>query len=231
MKKKTIILTAVLAMLLLCGCMKSAQVQEAEAAIEALPEVTEIASSDEDVITAARALCDALSEKDQTKIENIEKLNTAEKVLADIKKAEEEAAEKARLEAEEKARKESEEKARLEAEAKIPPAPVEIHNIRIGKNSIGTPELYVQFKNTSDKKIEALSFYGICFDAYGDLMYSGIDCSYEEGILPGKSSDSSWHWTLYGFNDARSFKLAVYKYKLAGETTVEIPESRLVWIE
>lgn len=123
------------------------------------------------------------------------------------------------------------------AVAAVDPAPVSIEVIRLRNNSAGTPELTMRFTNTGDKEIIALDFYVMCYDAYGEVVkgygrYSAYNGTYQDSpIRPGKSSPSDWYWPLYGFDNAKSVKVAVSKYKLAGEEAVEIPEKDWVWTE
>lgn len=123
------------------------------------------------------------------------------------------------------------------AVAPVEPAPVSINIRSLKINSAGTPELTVQFTNTGDKEIVALDFYVACYDAYGDVVkgYSRYDVyagTYQDSpIMPGRSSPSDWYWPMYGFDNTKSVKVAVIKYKLAGEDAVEIPESEYVWAE
>lgn len=123
------------------------------------------------------------------------------------------------------------------AVAAVDPAPVSIEVVRLRNNSAGTPELTMRFTNTGDKEIIALDFYVMCYDAYGEVVkgygrYSAYNGTYQDSpIKPGKSSPSDWYWPLYGFDNAKSVKVAVSKYKLAGEDAVEIPEKDWVWTE
>jgi len=119
----------------------------------------------------------------------------------------------------------------------VEPAPVDIQINRLQNNSAGTPELFVQFTNTSDTTIDALDFYVVCYDAYGEMVkgygrYSAYQGTYQDSPIPaGRSTPADWHWPLYGFDNAKSVKVAVIKYKLAGESAVEIPESEYVWVQ
>lgn len=119
----------------------------------------------------------------------------------------------------------------------VEPAPISIQVRSLKNNSAGTPELTMQFTNTGEKEIVALDFYVLCYDAYGEAVkgygrYDVYSGTYQDAsILPGKSSPSDWYWALYGFDTAKSVKVAVVKYKLAGEDAVEIPEAELIWVE
>ena len=119
----------------------------------------------------------------------------------------------------------------------VEPAPVSISIRSLVNNSAGTPELTLQFTNTGEKEIVALDFYVTCYDAYGEIVkgYGRYDVyagTYQDSpIMPGKSSPYDWYWPMYGFDNTKSVKVAVIKYKLAGEEAVVIPESEYVWTE
>lgn len=119
----------------------------------------------------------------------------------------------------------------------VEPAPVSISIRSLVNNSAGTPELTLQFTNTGEKEIVALDFYVTCYDAYGEIVkgYGRYDVyagTYQDSpIMPGKSSPYDWYWPMYGFDNTKSVKVAVIKYKLAEEEAVVIPESEYVWTE
>lgn len=119
----------------------------------------------------------------------------------------------------------------------VEPAPISVQVRSLKNNSAGTPELTMQFTNTGEKEIVALDFYVRCYDAYGEVVkgygrYDVYSGTYQDAsILPRKSSPSNWYWALYGFDTVKSVKVAIVKYKLAGEDAVEIPEAELIWVE
>lgn len=117
----------------------------------------------------------------------------------------------------------------------VEPAPIEIKSIKIKENSIGVPEVYITFKNISDKNI-IFDFNVQCLDAYGEVIkgYGSYDLfsgTYDTPLAPGETSPSDWHWTLNGFDLTKIVKVSVYKYKLANEEAVRIPHDELHWVE
>ena len=113
---------------------------------------------------------------------------------------------------------------------------VDISAVRFGKNSIGTPELYIRFKNTSSSKtIDRIDFAVECYDVYGskvkgDGYYDYTECYFDDQrIKPGKTSPSNHYWTLYGFEGMYSVKIAITKYHTTDGRTVSIPEKQWTW--
>ncbi len=118
---------------------------------------------------------------------------------------------------------------------KVEPAPLNIRIRDLEINSAGTPELYVQFTNKSNKNIEVFDFVVECFDAYGDVVegyghYDYSACTYDEVLKSGETTSSDNYWGLYGFDLTKTVKVGIHKYKLAGEGTVEIPYDQIVWV-
>lgn len=121
-------------------------------------------------------------------------------------------------------------------ESKIP---LKITGIKVGRNSIGSPEVFVSVKNESKtKEIIAFTFATKCYDAYGRVLQAhgfGDSVEYwiwQEGkIKPGKSwSSSRWRWTLYGFDTA--YKIEVWLYDMvtsSGETIGVESSEKVVW--
>ena len=122
------------------------------------------------------------------------------------------------------------------AKEPAPPAPVEISINDLADNSIGTPEIMITFTNTGDVPIEALDFYVMCYDAYGEAIrgygYDMFTGTYQfEPIPPGGSSVNNGYWPMYGFENAKTASVAVCKYLLTGGEPVEIPYNELVWVD
>ena len=113
--------------------------------------------------------------------------------------------------------------------------PFEIASVSIKKNSIGTPELFVVFRNTGKKSIDRIDFAVECYDVYGNIVkgygyYDYTTCYFESGIIgPGRSTPTDHRWTLYGFDGTRNVKIAITRYHLTDGTSVTIPENRWVW--
>lgn len=114
---------------------------------------------------------------------------------------------------------------------------VSIDSIKIGENSIGTPEVYVVLKNCSaDLTIDRVDFLVKCYDAYGDLIkpygrYTYTSCFYDDKIKPGYKSPSHWRWTLYDCDGTDSVNIAIEKYHATDGTTVSVPDDQLAWVE
>lgn len=113
---------------------------------------------------------------------------------------------------------------------------VEIASVRIGKDSIGNPEVFVVFKNTSkNETIDRIDFSVRCYDAYGAEIkpygfYDWTDNFYDDKELrPGRTTSSDWRWTIYGVEGTKSVKIAISKYHTTSGKTVEVPTESLVW--
>lgn len=218
----------------LTGCGKNSEAKRAEEIISALGTPEEISIEKEEDINNAKVFYNLLTDKQKQEVENYEDLVRLENALVDLKvRLAEEAAEQ--KEAEEAARIAAEEKARKEAEAKVPPAPIQITNLGVEKNSIGYPEVSFQFTNTGNADVTAFTFLIKCYDAYGEQIisynkYEYISVDYSDGVAVGKTTPSDECVQLSsGFKTTASCKIAISKYRLAGGSTVTIPESRLVW--
>ena len=108
---------------------------------------------------------------------------------------------------------------------------IAISSLRIGKNSIGDPELYVIFKNNSTYTIDRIDFNVICYDAYGSKIkgynyYDSTDCYFDDrNIKPGGKTPSDHHWTLYGFDGTKAVDIVITSYHTTNGITVRVPES------
>ena len=124
----------------------------------------------------------------------------------------------------------------LENQPKVE-VPIEITGVRLGYNSIGNPEVYVQFKNTGDKDIDAIDFYVESKDNYGEVVKPYSSYAYsaftfqERVIAPGKSTSSDWCWTIYGADTTKSIRIGICKYHTTDGTTVEVPKNQYTWSE
>ena len=128
------------------------------------------------------------------------------------------------------------------AEAEPEPAPVTISIEKLSYNSAGTPQLTLRLTNTSDKTIEALNMYVVCYNAYGELIQqygneygdNAANLEFAFGLAPGATSDSLT-WSLYGFDTVKSIQIAVGYYKLEGNDKVilgtNFNDSNLVWVK
>ena len=111
--------------------------------------------------------------------------------------------------------------------------------MKVGHNSIGSPEVYVKVKNLSrEKNIIAFRFATKCYNAYGTLLEAhgfGDATEYwiwqEGSIKPGKTwGFSNWCWTLYGFDTAYSIDVWLTDYRTDDGTITDIPyDASNVW--
>lgn len=118
---------------------------------------------------------------------------------------------------------------------------LELNNIRVSQNSIGSPLVYVTVENTStDDGIIAFTFATRCWDAYGNLLKAhgfGDTTEYwiwQEGVIqPGRTwSSDYWRWTLYGFDTAYKIEVWLVEYRTSDGRTVTIPKNEtqvLTW--
>ena len=106
-----------------------------------------------------------------------------------------------------------------------------LEDVKVGHNSIGSPEVYVKVRNTGTKNnIVAFTFATKCYDAYGNLLKAhGFGDTQEswiwqEGsIKPGKTNtDDNWCWTLYGFDTAYRIDVWLTHYRTSDGLTTTI---------
>ena len=105
-----------------------------------------------------------------------------------------------------------------------------LEEVKVGHNSIGSPEVYVTVRNTSeDKDIIAFTFATKCYDAYGNLLkahgFGDTEESWiwQEGVIkPGKACDDDWCWTLYGFDTAYRIEVWLTHYRTSDGVTTTI---------
>lgn len=216
MRKAISLLLALSMVFALCGCGKSDEAVVVEYLINQIGTVT---LDSKQAIDDAKEAYGKLSDADKKAVENYETLTSAQAKFAELEKE----LEAKRLEEEKKKK-----------EAKVTPAPISVSNMWLGSNIIGSPEVFVQFTNNSSKTLEAFDFLVRCYNKYGEIvmgygMYEYCECYYDTDLSSGSSTPSDWRWPLYGFDEAVSFNVAISKYKLQGEATVEIPENQLKW--
>lgn len=114
---------------------------------------------------------------------------------------------------------------------------VSISSVKIGENSIGSPEIHVVLKNESSTlTIDRVDFRIKCYDAYGDLIklynrYTYSACFYDGTLKPGYKSPENHRWTIYDGDGTRTVQVAIEKYHATDGTTVSVPEDQLEWIE
>ena len=259
MKKIVLILfITIISFCLLTACGQDKQSEKVKTVEQLIDSIGDVSLDSETVIKFVDSFYNTLSEQEKEEVANIATLNAAKETLSELKTEKEEADEKAKqLEAEEKEAaakraKEAEEKKeadriaaeeaarkaeeeRKAMEDSIPPAPIAITNIRT-ESPYSALNVYAQFTNTGDVNIEAFSFYVRCYNAYGDVVKAygnqeKADCYFDDVLKAKATTRSDWYWTLYGFGTAANVEVAIYKYKLNGQETVTIPDSKLVWVK
>ena len=115
------------------------------------------------------------------------------------------------------------------------PVPITIKNIKVDFNSIGVPELYADFTNTGDKDLVAFDFYVVCYDAYGETVkgFGNQEIfvgTYDAGLKPGKTSPMGFKWTMNGFSNTKTVKVAIAKYKVDREESVDVDIEQDSWV-
>lgn len=108
-----------------------------------------------------------------------------------------------------------------------------LKTVKVGYDSIGTPEVYVSVKNVSrSKDIIAFTFATRCYNAYGnELQAHGFGDTvkgwlWQEGKLrPNQATKTSaCYWPLYGFDAAYSVDVWLTSYRTSDGTIVDIPD-------
>lgn len=120
------------------------------------------------------------------------------------------------------------------------PVPVDmkvaVYSVNIGKNSIGTPDIEVRFINNESSSVDRIDFAIRGYDAYGKLVkgygvYDYTTCFYDnKPIAKGKTSESGWSWTLYGFDGIKTVEIAITSYHTTSGKSVEANENQYVWV-
>ena len=120
-----------------------------------------------------------------------------------------------------------------------PEIPLEILDIRVSYNSIGSPEIYLDVKNTSySKTIDAFEFEVRCENTFGDAVkgngfietYNGI---YQENpIKPQRRWEKeNWYWSMYGFDTATRFYVQLTSIHTTAGETIDIPMDKRIVVE
>lgn len=122
---------------------------------------------------------------------------------------------------------------------KLSDFPLEITDLRVKFNSIGTPEVFLAVKNISDSiTVDAFTFEAKCYDAYDALLqaygFGDTVSSYiwQEGkIAPGKTwSDSKWRWGLYGYDTVYRLEIRLVSVHTTTGHTIKVSEdSQNTW--
>ena len=109
--------------------------------------------------------------------------------------------------------------------------PIELVSYKLGKNSIGRPELYLKAKNITDKIIKEFSIDVYAYDAdgipvsvhFGDYTHG---YRYSNAVKAGEYTKSNSYWTLYGeYNSMKQLVIIVDDVEFFDGTTWENPQS------
>lgn len=118
-----------------------------------------------------------------------------------------------------------------------PNIPLEIEEVALSENSIGTPQISFAIHNIGEVGIDAVDVCVEARNAYGEAIkpygnYSAYNLTYQEDTIePGKSTPPEWTWTLYGADDIKTVRVAVQKYHTVDGNTVTIRDTQLQWSE
>ncbi|MDF2524228.1 MAG: hypothetical protein K0R31_1869 [Clostridiales bacterium] len=111
-----------------------------------------------------------------------------------------------------------------------------IVDVMLSEDLIGTPQIAISLKNSSDYDIDAFDIKVRCYNNYDELVrgygvedyYNGT--SQDIVIKPGETKDSEGYWSLYGYDTATRFEVAIVKYHTTDGNTNEINNSDLIWL-
>lgn len=123
----------------------------------------------------------------------------------------------------------------------IKPFPLKLDGYSYDKNSIGTPRIYLKVTNNGSQAIDAFDFVIQCLNNYGETvkgygvndLYGGTYQAEQGNIGAGKSfssSDKDVCWTLYGFDTATKYKVAITKVHTTDGQTYKLDPNQYVWI-
>lgn len=132
-----------------------------------------------------------------------------------------------------------------EDEPKIPtisPTPIpqkvyvlEVDDVMLSEDMIGTPQLSVSMTNTGDSDVDAFDIKVRCYNKYDELIRGyGFDDYYngtsqDTIIKAGETKDIDGCWSLYGFDNATRFEVSIDRYHTVDGDTVEINNADLIW--
>lgn len=115
-----------------------------------------------------------------------------------------------------------------------PKIPLILTRVKVGRNSIESPEVFLSVKNvSSNTDVIAFTFATRCYDAYGNLLKAhgfGDTTEYwiwQEGVIrAGKSWSSDWwRWTLYGFDTAYTIEVWLTDIQTSDGRTIYVPKT------
>lgn len=105
------------------------------------------------------------------------------------------------------------------------PSPVVAEKISVTRDSIGTPEANVTFKNTSTKEIDGIKARFKVFNNFDEPVNgfladnNNFDALSQDKIPAGASSDGTW--AMYNFDGASKIKVEVFHVHFTDGTTWE----------
>lgn len=81
--------------------------------------------------------------------------------------------------------------------------PMQLNSYRMGRNSIGRPELFLNATNVTDQIVKQFTIQVFAYDSEGvpvkvDFSDFTQGCRYSDAVKPGEKTKSSSYWTLYG---------------------------------
>ncbi len=115
--------------------------------------------------------------------------------------------------------------------------PLSIEKIKIDKNLIGVPEVYVTVKNNGTQTIDAYDLIIKCYDTYGEEVKGFGTRDYfsatstDVSVGPGKTFGSNAYWTLNGYDTTKYVEIAIVKLHTEDGTTIEIPEDQYEFVK
>lgn len=112
---------------------------------------------------------------------------------------------------------------------------VSIASVKMSKNSVGVPMIYIVFQNNSDETIDRIDFLIKCYDTYGDelkektyLLPTVTNYFFDTNLKPGGKSDKNKFLLLDDYPaGVRAVEIAVRKYHTSSGNTVEVPTDLL----
>ena len=117
--------------------------------------------------------------------------------------------------------------------------PLEIEDVFVSSDFIGTTNLRIIFKNIGNVAIDAFEFYSLVYDAFGDPVfyydygtneYTGTwSKSLNEALAPGQSLSKKTYWAYYGFSNMKAVSIAITKVHTVDGKTYRILEDNYIW--
>ena len=112
--------------------------------------------------------------------------------------------------------------------------PLEIEEVLVSTDILGTTCLSVIVKNIGDSAVDAFEFYSLVYDAFGDPVYyygygtneyTGTwSVAAEKALGPGQSLSKKTKWTYNGFDNMKAISIAITKVHTVDGRTFRILE-------